>query len=103
VRSLTRLENRIPPNAVVSAWYLVVPHVDHRTQIYLWPTPFETQNYGLFNNDGVRLPVASKVQYLVLPVALDSEDDSSVFASISKNFTLVTSDAGVGLYKRIKR
>jgi uncharacterized membrane protein len=102
VRSFTKLEDRIPPDAVVSAWYLFVPHLDHRAQIYLWPTPFDTQNYGLFNNNGTRLAVASKVQYLVLPVPLNVSDDASVFAGISKNFALVTTDGGIGLYQRVK-
>jgi uncharacterized membrane protein len=103
VRSFTALEKKIPPNAVVCAWYLFVPHLDQRTQIYLWPTPFDSQNYGLFKNDGARLPVASQVQYLVLPVYLDSSDDASVFAHISSYFKLITSDSGIGLYKRIKQ
>jgi hypothetical protein len=103
VRSFTSLENRIPANAIVSAWFLFVPHLDHRTQIYLWPTPFDSQNYGLFHNNGERLAFARTVQYLVLPVALDSSDDASVFAQISRYFTLVTNDDGIGLYKRIKK
>lgn len=103
VRSFAQLEHRIPANAVVSAWYLFVPHLDQRTQIYLWPTPFDTQNYGLFKNDGARLPVASQVQFLVLPVALDAADDTSVFAGISNYFTLVKNYDGIGLYKRIKK
>jgi uncharacterized membrane protein len=103
VRTFSSLENEIPANAVVSAWYLFVPHLDHRTQIYLWPTPFDTQNYGLFNNNGTTLKVASKVQYLVLPVALDSSDDASVFTSISKSFRLIRNADGIGLYKRIDK
>ncbi len=103
VRSFTTLENRIPANAVVSAWYLFVPHLDHRTQIYLWPTPFDSQNYGLFAHNGERLSFANKVEYLVLPVYLDSSDDASVFAKISRYFTLVTNDNGIGLYKRIRK
>jgi uncharacterized membrane protein len=103
VHDFTKLEDRIPAGAVVSAWYLFVPHLDQRTQIYLWPTPFDSQNYGLFKNDGARLAVSSQVQYLVLPVELGSSDDASVFAHISSYFTLVTSDDGIGLYERIKK
>jgi uncharacterized membrane protein len=103
VQDFTKLENQIPANAVVSAWYLFVPHLDQRTQIYLWPTPFDQQNYGLFKHDGARLAVASKVQYLVLPVALDPANDSGVFAHISSYFTLVKDYDGIGLYKRIKK
>jgi len=37
--ALNTLEKKIPPNAVVSAWYPLVSHVDNRSQIYVWPTP----------------------------------------------------------------
>ena len=101
VSAINKLEADIPANAVVSAWYLFVPHLDHRTQIYLWPTPFDTQNYGLFNNNGDRLPQAANVQYIMLPVPITSDDDPTVFASISSKFTMVKQDDGIGLFKRI--
>ncbi len=100
VRDISSLEQKIPPNAIVSAYYLFVPHLDHRTQIYLWPTPFDTGNYGLFNNNGTVLPIARKVQYLVLPIPLDAANDESVFAPLSKEFTLIDHADGVGLFKR---
>jgi uncharacterized membrane protein len=100
VRAFSSLEREIPPNAIVSAWYLFVPHLDHRTQIYLWPTPFDTQNYGLFNNNGTVLPIASQVQYLVLPIPLNASDDENVFAPMAKEFTLIAHDDGIGLFKR---
>jgi hypothetical protein len=100
VRAFSGLEQQIPPNAIVSAYYLFVPHLDHRTQIYLWPTPFDTGNYGLFNNNGTVLPIACKVQYLMLPIPLDAANDESVFAPLSKQFTLIAHADGVGLFKR---
>ena len=100
VRAFSSLERKIPPNAIVSAWYIFVPHLDHRTQIYLWPTPFDTQNYGLFNNNGTVLPIASQVQYLVLPIPLNASDDENVFAPMAKEFTLIAHDDGIGLFKR---
>jgi len=102
-KSFAALESQIPPNAIVSAWYLFVPHLDHRTQIYLWPTPFDTGNYGLFNNNGTVLPIASKVEYLVLPVPLTTSPDTTVLAGIRKQFKLVATDSGMGLYKRVKK
>jgi len=103
VRAFSKLDQKIPPNAIVSAWYLFVPHLDHRTQIYLWPTPFETQNYGLFNNNGTVLPIASKVQYLVLAIPVNADDDLNVFAPLSKQFTLIAHDDGIGLFKRTSK
>ena len=103
VRSYTAIENLIPANAVVSSQYVFLSHFDHRTGIYLWPTPFETGNYGLFNTNGQRLPVASTVQYLVLQVPVTTSEDLSTFQGISKYFKLVKSENGLGLYKRIKK
>jgi uncharacterized membrane protein len=103
VHAFASLNRKIPPNAIVSAWYLFVPHLDHRTQIYLWPTPFDTQNYGLFNNNGTVLPIASKVQYLVLPIPVNASDDVNVFAPMEKQFTLVAHVDGIGLFKRISK
>jgi uncharacterized membrane protein len=91
---------KIPSNAVVSAWYPLVAHLDHREQIYVWPNPFSASNYGLGNNDGDRLSVASQVQYLVLPTSLGPTFDQKVYNKISSNFTLVTTADAVGLYKR---
>jgi uncharacterized membrane protein len=101
VRAFSALDAKIPPNAIVSAWYLFVPHLDHRTQIYLWPTPFDTQNYGLFNNNGDVLPIAKKVQYLVLPIPLNASDDENVFAPMAKQFKLIAHVDGIGLFKRV--
>jgi uncharacterized membrane protein len=103
VHAFASLNRKIPPDAIVSAWYLFVPHLDHRTQIYLWPTPFDTQNYGLFNNNGTVLPIASKVQYLVLPIPVNADDDVNVFAPMAKQFTLIAHDDGIGLFKRTSK
>jgi uncharacterized membrane protein len=100
VHAFAKLDRMIPPNAIVSAWYLFVPHLDHRTEIYLWPTPFDVQNYGLLNNDGTVLPIASKVQYLVLPIPVNADDDVNIFDPIAKHFKLIAHYDGIGLFKR---
>jgi uncharacterized membrane protein len=103
VHSYTKLENMIPPNAVVAAQYLFVAHLDHRTGIYLWPTPFETGNYGLFNTNGQRLPVASTVQYLLLQVPITTSEDLGTFDKIKPYFKMIASENGAGLYERVKK
>ncbi len=103
VHDINSIERTIPPNAIVSAYYLFVPHLDHRTQIYLWPTPFETGNYGLFNNNGTTLPVAKNVQYLMLLLPVTNSEDLSTFNSIAKHFTLVSSKDDIGLFKRTSK
>jgi uncharacterized membrane protein len=90
----------VPPNAVVSAQYLFVPHLDHRTRIYQWPTPFRATYWYLYTQEGQRLPFANQVQYLVLPLQL-APSDQPVFDSISSQFKLIDQGGGVGVYRRI--
>lgn len=103
VQAAAYLEKGLPSDAVVSAWYPLVSHVDHRTQVYVWPTPFSASNWGLGTNSGVRLPFASQVQYLMLPVSLGVTEEPKLFASLSKGYTLVRSEGGLGLYKQVGR
>ncbi len=100
-RGAAYVEKALPPNAVVSAWYPIVSHIDQRVQIYVWPTPFEAQNWGLGTNINARLSVSSQVQYLILPVPLASDQNPDVMAKISAYFRLVRSQGGMGLYRRI--
>lgn len=100
IRAATYLETRLPRNAVVSAWYPFVSHIDHRIQVYVWPTPFSAIYWGLGTNNGGRLPFAGQVQFLILPVVLAPGNYRAVFASISKRYELVASLEGIGLYKR---
>lgn len=100
VTALAYLERELPPNAVVTAWYPVVSHIDQRRQVYVWPNPFFASNWGLLNDTGVRLPVSSQVQYLLLPVPLTSFENPQVFSQISSGFHLVHSRGGFGLYQK---
>jgi len=86
IGALNTLEKKIPPNAVVSAWYPLVSHVDNRSQIYVWPTPFYAEDWGRGTDTGARLRVASQVQYLLLPVPLTPGTDPNVFKRISSDF-----------------
>jgi uncharacterized membrane protein len=99
-RAVTYVEQALPANAVVSAWYPYVAHIDHRPQVYVWPTPFSAANWGLETDTGARLPVSSQVQYLMLPYPLDSSQDPDVFGSISSDYRVVRSRDGVALYEK---
>ena len=100
IRAAGYLEARLPPEAVVAAWYPLVSHIDHRTQIYVWPTPFSASNWGLGTNIGARLPVSKRVEYLMLPVPLPPGNSNNVFASVSKSYVLKASQDGLALYKK---
>jgi hypothetical protein len=97
---LNHLEDRLPPNAVVSAWYPLVSHIDQRVQVYVWPTPFSASNWGLLNDTGARLRVASQVQYLLLPMKLGAPNDAAVFKKIDGGYRLVRSRGGFGLFEK---
>lgn len=103
VTAIDKVKDVLPPNAVVSAYYSFVPHIDHRTRIYMWPTPFSAASWKTFKQEGQRLPEADDVEYLMLPTVLD--DHPSVLAQIRGRFVEVARAAnaqgqGAVLYKR---
>jgi len=100
INALAYVEKALPPNAVVTAWFPLVSHVDHRDQVYVWPNPFSAANWGISNDTGTRLPVASQVRYLLLPLVLSAADHADVFQQIAGGYHLVRSRAGFGLFEK---
>jgi uncharacterized membrane protein len=108
VTGIRLLLKMIPPNAVLSVAENFAPNLDHRVQIYLFPTPFAQSYYGNPANNGKRLPFASQVQYLVLPTCLPcdanmGQSSQQVFNEISAQFRQIGERDGVSVYKRINR
>lgn len=89
----------VPPEAVVSADTYFVPHVSHRVGCYLWPTPFDTGNYGSFTQDHQRLPAASQVQYLLLSLP-QSAEELHVLESLRPSFHVVAIRGQAALFER---
>jgi len=89
----------IPPDAVVSADTYLVAHLDHRVQVYLWPTPFSTSNYGNWSQNGKPLPIARQVQYIMVDLP-QTRQNRALLASLAPQFRLVTLDLDVALYER---
>jgi uncharacterized membrane protein len=83
---------QLPPNAVVSAYDLYAPHVDHRVHVYLWPTPFSASHWGLFKQEGQRLPEADTVEYVLVPAGT---------AGVPAGFTQIAGNEQAVLYKRV--
>ena len=90
----------LPPNAVVSAYYPYVAHIDHRTRIYMWPNPFRAEYWDTFKQEGQRLPFADQIQYLVLPTDLTGSD-GQVFASIASQFKIIALAGDVAVYHKL--
>ncbi len=99
VLAINSLLRQVPPHAVVSAYYPYVAHLDHRTRIYQWPTPFRAEYWGLYRQEGQRLPFADQIQYVVIPVGL-SPADLAVWTSISNQYVTVAERGGVVVYRR---
>ena len=89
----------IPDDAVVSAFYAYVPHVDHREEIYMFPNPFKASYWGTFKQEGQRLPQASRVEYVFVPTALDHEP-LEVLNRIRADYDVVYQAGNVTLLKK---
>jgi len=90
----------IPDDASVSAHYGIAPHLSHREQIYMFPTPFRANLYGPgLTLEGNRLPAADTVEYVMLPVNRDASLEK-VWQSVPDRFTLVASNQHWELYRR---
>jgi uncharacterized membrane protein len=90
----------VPPHAVVSAFYDYVPELDHRRRIYMWPNPFKASYWGDLREEGQRLPFASQVQYVVLPVSIVDTDPT--WRQVSRHFRLVKGNAAADLFERAR-
>jgi hypothetical protein len=100
VQDANKVIRALPPNAVVSAYYPYVSHIDHRTRIYMWPNPFRAQYWNTFHEEGRELPFANQIQYVLLPTDLGTSDYGEVFNSIASQFHVVAQAGDVALYRR---
>ncbi|MDA8282559.1 MAG: DUF2079 domain-containing protein [Actinomycetota bacterium] len=100
VAAINAIRRDLPAGAVVSAYYNYVPHVDHRLRCYQWPTPFAAQYWGLYNEEGKRLPFAGQVQYLFLPTVLPDAPGRALLHSLQPDFRVVAGNAVATLWKR---
>jgi uncharacterized membrane protein len=91
----------IPGDAVVSAQYAVTAQMDHREEIYLFPTPFSATLYGPDDSlGGKRLPAADRVEYVVLPATMDV-NMTLQWSLVESEFTLIDQNSWWRLYQRL--
>jgi len=98
VQAIREVQAKLPPDAVVSAYYAFAPHVDHRERVYMWPTPFHAVYWNTFHQEGQRLPAANDVQYVFLPTNLT--DHTETLNEIKRDFEVVARSSAAVLYKR---
>jgi uncharacterized membrane protein len=78
----------VPDDVVVSAAYGLVPQLSHRAEIYSFPNPWVSRNFGI---DGEPRRDPSRVEWLVLDRAVFGPDDHRLLEQIlsSGNFKVV--------------
>jgi uncharacterized membrane protein len=90
----------IPDDAVVSSFHSLTAHINHREQIYQFPTPFRAVLYGVDDSlANKRLPAADQVEFVVLPVNRSPETEAD-WQLIKKDFELVRANEGWELFRR---
>jgi hypothetical protein len=90
----------IPRDAVVSADYSSVPHLSHRRRIYMYPNPFEVNNWGV---DGENTHDPDDIEYIVLRKVHTSEPIELVVEQLLDDgkFRRVDGDDVITLYQRV--
>lgn len=95
----------IPSDAVVSAQYTITAQLARREQIYMFPNPFRAVLYGP-NTDlemaRARLPEADEVEFVVLPVQLDVQNQMD-WDAVKVEFEMVDQNQYWVLYQRTGR
>jgi uncharacterized membrane protein len=90
----------VPPDATVTAHYLLVPHLTHREKVYSFPNPWRRVFYGV---KGTPLPDPATVDYLVVDTPALNETDLSTWQCIidAGSFRVITDDQGIVVAQRI--
>lgn len=92
----------VPEDAILTAHYSYVPHVNHREKIYMFPNPFKANYWGTFKTEGQRLPQADTVQYVMFPTSTGAEPEPKVVLDqITPEFETIFEAGNVTLLKRV--
>jgi uncharacterized membrane protein len=94
---------QVPDGVVVSVAHNVTTHLNHRKEVYMFPTPFKAKLYGVDTEwEGKRLEAADRVEWVLLPVTLEP-DEAAVWESEQQAFVLVDDNAHWRLFRRAAR
>jgi uncharacterized membrane protein len=87
--NISRLMAKVPDGVAVSANSVFVPHLAHRPEIYTFPNPWRSSNFGPGSKPAHRSP--ERVQWMLIDRAQLTGDDARLFRSIlgSGDFTVV--------------
>lgn len=70
----------VPGSAPVSASYNMLPHLAHRAEIYSFPNPWQSQNFGI---DGEPRRSGTRVQWLVIDRRTLGKDAKQLFLRLT--------------------
>jgi uncharacterized membrane protein len=95
------LITKVPDGAVVSADYYIVPHLSHRHEIYTYPNPWISSNFGV-GGKPVRSP--SRVEYVIARRGPMQGELAKLFDSLlaGPEFKVVGQHADLYLLKRVR-
>ena len=84
----------LPPDAIISTQHALAAHLNHRQYIYMFPNPFRVTLYGpdlKLEEAHARLPIADRVEYVILPVGKSPEMQGD-WDAVKAAFTLERSN-----------
>jgi uncharacterized membrane protein len=91
----------VPDNAAVSVFDPLTTHMAHRKDVYFFPNPFKASYYGVDDSlKDKRLPVADRIEYVVLPKSLDT-GQQQVWDSVKAEFEVVKENSYWQVFRRI--
>jgi len=96
---ILQARDMMPDDAILSAHYTYVSHMNHRERIYNFPNPFKANYWGTFKTEGQRLPEADEVEYIMMPTALDPEPRATI-EQLRPEFETIFEGGNVTLLKR---
>jgi uncharacterized membrane protein len=105
VGPLKALLREVPRTASVSSHYSYITHLDHRVEIYEFPTPWYQQNWGNGRHTGDELrSEAARVEYIVLPVQSLAPRETLLLEHLtSREFTKVAQRGNAVVFKRVAK
>jgi len=89
VRAIDQLIAKVPDGVAVSVNYQFVPHLAHRPEVYTFPNPWRSSNFGPGSKPAHRNP--DRVEWMLIDRAPLAGEDATLFTSIldSGDFELV--------------
>jgi hypothetical protein len=90
----------VPDGTAVSATYTLVPQLAHRAEIYSFPNPWQSRNWGV---PGTATRSPARVHWIVMDVTVLGAPDRLLFEHIlrSRQFKVVYDREGMVVARRV--